>query len=1141
MKRYIIAFLFLNIFNSAALQAQSDQRTVSTRIADVLARIPARDLVQARKNNLVIGSLGKDGLKEMIAMLADTGQGDNTALEFAISGFSGFVMKYDSAGWRDRCITAYLEALKEENDWQNKAFIIRQLQIVGNELAIPVLKNYLSDEKLSDPAARALVKINTPKAGHVLLDVLTASSGNSRLTLIQALGDLRFSDAAPYLQKMTNTGDSKLDAASIYALAKIGNLSSEKTLADAAQKSRFIYEPNNFTAAYITYARQLAEDNKKTNAERIANTILKNTPSDRQVPARTAALQILTSIQAEKSVPLLIQAMNDKNEQYRASALRYALAYTRNTEIRQWIGELKRSEGKVKAEIITMLGEAGNILALSEALNALDDKNEIVRFAAINATAQLGGSKAIPVLLETIKRGLPGDIPAASLVIRSIEGSGVTDQVAEALATTSGATARATLIDFLSSRSADKHLKAIMPFLSSEEDQVRNSAFSALKNLVKASDMKMLSVLLTQAKRSEEIAALQNALIAGAKTIPDTGERVAAVRSLMDGFPEKTELFFPVFSGLGGTQASHIIKNKFDRGNDQIKQLAAEALANWSDVSATTALCQILRLPGNHSRHDTAFAGYVRLAMLSEYPAEQKLLMLRNAMPMANSNNEKVLILKEIQKCKVLNALVFAGQYLDDPILKMQAAGALSGIALSDTSFRGPLVHNLFQKSLPLLSGPDSQRKKEELQRRINVFSSDHGLQLLINENGLSGWEGFNVDPMLVKTMHSKKPANDKSNADADEIRNWSVRDGQLSGIGNSAIATVKKYGDFELFIGIQVMDSAGAGAIFVRGVPLLEFSRKATEESSLGNSGIKKLTLGNPEGEWNSFHIIMKGDRVSIFENGTEIMSRGVLENSWNPKLPIPSEGQIALWASGSGIKYRDIYIKEMAAIRPFVLSEEEKNDGFSILFDGTNMFQWTGNMADHIMEDGNISVTPKNWEHSNLYTKSDYGDFILRFEFQLTPNANSGIGIRAPAPVDGHPGYSGTEIQILDDDADIYKNLKPYQYHGSVYGVIAAKRGFLKPTGDWNYQEISVIGSRIKVTLNGTTIVDGDVVEASKNGTIDGKDHPYLLRSTGRIGLLGHGDRIKFRNIRIKSISNLSENSKNKKENSKTKKQEK
>jgi hypothetical protein len=110
--------------------------------------------------------------------------------------------------------------------------------------------------------------------------------------------------------------------------------------------------------------------------------------------------------------------------------------------------------------------------------------------------------------------------------------------------------------------------------------------------------------------------------------------------------------------------------------------------------------------------------------------------------------------------------------------------------------------------------------------------------------------------------------------------------------------------------------------------------------------------------------------------------------------------------------------------------------------------------------------------------------------------------------------------EIQVLDNTADIYRNLQPYQYHGSVYGVIAAKREFLKPVGEWNEEEIFIQGTHIRVTLNGTVIVDGDIAEASNNGTMDHKEHPGLLNPKGHIGFLGHGSDLKFRNIRIKEL---------------------
>jgi hypothetical protein len=94
---------------------------------------------------------------------------------------------------------------------------------------------------------------------------------------------------------------------------------------------------------------------------------------------------------------------------------------------------------------------------------------------------------------------------------------------------------------------------------------------------------------------------------------------------------------------------------------------------------------------------------------------------------------------------------------------------------------------------------------------------------------------------------------------------------------------------------------------------------------------------------------------------------------------------------------------------------------------------------------------IRPEKGSGGNLYTKDEYSDFIFRFEFQLTPGANNGLGIRTP--LEGDAAYVGMELQILDNEADVYKNLQKYQYHGSVYGVIPAKRGYLKPTGEWNY----------------------------------------------------------------------------------------
>lgn len=194
----------------------------------------------------------------------------------------------------------------------------------------------------------------------------------------------------------------------------------------------------------------------------------------------------------------------------------------------------------------------------------------------------------------------------------------------------------------------------------------------------------------------------------------------------------------------------------------------------------------------------------------------------------------------------------------------------------------------------------------------------------------------------------------------------------------------------------------------------------------------------------------------------------------------------------------------------------------GFTVLFDGTNMDSWIGSSNSYSIEDGTLAVRPnKKGEGGggNLYTKKEYENFIFRFEFKLTEGANNGLGIRTPTT--GDAAYAGMELQILDNDADVYKDLQVYQYHGSVYGVIPALRGYQKPVGEWNSQEVIVDGTRIKVILNGSVILDGDIGLYIKNKkTIDRKDHPGLGNTKGHIGFLGHGHVLWFRNISIKEL---------------------
>lgn len=420
------------------------------------------------------------------------------------------------------------------------------------------------------------------------------------------------------------------------------------------------------------------------------------------------------------------------------------------------------------------------------------------------------------------------------------------------------------------------------------------------------------------------------------------------------------------------------------------------------------------------------------------------------------------------------------------------------------------------------------ENKAEMLQR--------DGFVPLFNGKDLKGWKGLVGDPISRSKMDSKTLAAAQMKADAEMRESWKIENGELQFTGHgSNITTIKKYADFEMLVDWKIIDDGkqqGDAGIYLRGTPQVQIWDNARVKSGaqVGSGGLynnkvnesKPLKVADKKlGEWNTFRIIMKGDRVTVYLNGELVTDNVILENYWDKNLPIFAEEQIELQAHGSPVSYRNIYIKEIPRVKPFKLSAQEKKEGFKVLFDGTNMHNWTGNTAEYIMEDGNMVISPKPNKGSggNLFTKEEFGDFVFRFEFQLTPGANNGLGIRSP--ITGDAAYQGMELQILDNEAPIYKDLHVYQYHGSIYGTIPAKRGFLKPVGEWNYQEVIVNGPKIKVILNGTVILDADITDARKNGAADGKNHPGLLRESGHIGFLGHGSQVKFRKIRIKDLS--------------------
>jgi hypothetical protein len=397
------------------------------------------------------------------------------------------------------------------------------------------------------------------------------------------------------------------------------------------------------------------------------------------------------------------------------------------------------------------------------------------------------------------------------------------------------------------------------------------------------------------------------------------------------------------------------------------------------------------------------------------------------------------------------------------------------------------------------------------------------GFVPLFNGLNLDGWKGLVADPPKRAKMTADELK--KAQAEADDIMrsHWSVADGVLAFDGKGeSLCTARDFADFEMLVDWKI-DKGGDSGIYLRGSPQVQiWDPTANPEGSGGlynnqKGPSKPLEKADRSvSGWNSFRIIMIGERVTVYLNDRMVVDNTILENYWERDKPIYSTGQIELQAHGNPLWYRNIYIREIPRDGEAPgLSDAEKDDGFVPLFNGRDLSGWTGDTKGYAAENGKIVIDPGRGS-GNLYTEKEFADFVLRFEFKLTPAANNGIGIRAP--LEGDAAYAGMEIQILEDGSPVDHDLQPYQFLGSIYGVVPAKRGLLRPAGEWNAEEIVARGRQVTVTVNGTRIVDADIDQASAGGTIDHRDHSGLKRENGHIGLLGHGSTVEFRNLRIK-----------------------
>jgi len=438
---------------------------------------------------------------------------------------------------------------------------------------------------------------------------------------------------------------------------------------------------------------------------------------------------------------------------------------------------------------------------------------------------------------------------------------------------------------------------------------------------------------------------------------------------------------------------------------------------------------------------------------------------------------------------------------------------------------------------LPLAACVASLLTAPRLARAEDANVPPKGFTALFNGKNLDGWHGMpHFDPRKLAAMSDEERAKKIEEWTKDAKAHWSVQGDDLVNDGHGAyLTTDKDYGDFELLIDYKTVAKADSG-IYLRGTPQVQIwdytkdgpsvSRGAEKGSGglFNNSdkapGRDPLVLADkPFGEWNHFRIILTGARITVYLNDKLVVDHATMENYWDRAQPLFARGPIQLQTHGGEIRWKNIFIREIPAAEANKILSEKAAKGYKAIFDGKTLEGWAGAVDNYEVVDGAIRCRPH--KGGVLFHKDNLSDFSAKVEFRLPPGGNNGLAIRYPGtnPND-NAAYAGMcELQVLDDTDKQYAKLDPRQYHGSVYGIVAAKRGYLRPVGEWNFQEVTVKGSKIKVELNGTVIVDADVSKV--NEYMANSPHPGKDRTSGHFGFAGHNEPVEFREIAIKPLT--------------------
>lgn len=1131
MKKHLLLVAALGLFPAAAF---AETFNVTPRQQQLLADIPTTSSETARE---IFQELGKDSAKlvpELVSKLTTEKSDADTTARFAMGGLVWTVGHAGNAAEKKTLARTIAESIAKAQDTEPKAFLIEQLQYMGDDSVTDVLYPLLTDPELGPRTIRTVTALAPKDLGKVVISKLSDSNTTEVQTgLLLTIARLRPSGAdavkaVKAVKAVTPYASAEnrfIRNAALDALAALGDASSRDALKKAAEADE-TFDDILAPARYLNYAQNVAAAGNKKLAAEISKEIATAKHTSESQHLVGLALSTLADVAGEASLDTLFSFVKDDNEPTRATALDNINRFNKPAVTARLVQELKNSpHQEVTVAVLLALGNRKDAGALDAVAEKFGDDDVTIATTAIHAAGEINREKALPKYLELLKSDNDKAVTEAVInQLRRVKTDLVLPAVAAAVPAASGE-GKVALVALLGERRAAGQKEAVYTAAQSDDAKVRAAAYDALGRVAEASDLPRLRDMILAADTNAERKGARQAYVAVARGSDDVN---ASAKLLTDALAtaegQNKAALLETLAAIGAPSAIPAVKQIAESATDtDLQDAAVRALSDWQDAAAAPELVKIAKNSKNERHQVLAVRGLARLAGEHKDAAE-KLKALKQAASLAKRAEEKQAIIAQIAELKTREAVATLVPFLADKETSAGAATALVKIAVPDEKKKGGLrgadIIEALERALPALD--DKARKPVEkyiyeLIREVEsteIKTDAEGFVELFNGQDLTGWTGA-TDAYQATNGVIELPAGKSGN-----------------------LFTARQYGDFVLKFDFKI-EKAGNNGVGIRAPLYGNASFDGMEIQILDQNDPKYKDLKDWQrhgsvygvaaaepiqlkiGDWNEQEIVVDGRHIKVTVNGQvitdvnldEATKDGFVSNSDHPGVK-RNRGHIGFLGHNDPIQLRNIRVKNIA--------NDKVPEGFTKLYNGENLDGWKGlvdnpikrkAMAAEELEKKQEKADKAMHDHwsvkdgvlffdglgSHMCTIKDYGNFEMYVDWAIPPGGDNGLYLR------GTP-----QVQIWDPhywpegSGGLYNN----QEHTSKPLTMADN-----PIGQWNTFYIKMVDDKVTVDLNGKRVVDEVVLE-------NFWDRKQPIFPVEQIELQSHGSPAWWRNIYIKEL---------------------